>query len=95
MKYIMNPQIALRSWQLVPCAYYIRGVREAKKLSREEFDFLLGCDGNTELEPSELSGSLEERGFIREANEGECLSEWQRPRFHFNRYFPAANWSIT
>ena len=95
MKYIMNPQIALRSWQLVPCAYYIRGVREAKKLSREEFDFLLGCDGNTELEPSELSRSLEERGFIREANEGECLSEWQRPRFHFNRYFPAANWSIT
>lgn len=95
MKYILNPDIALRSWKLAPRAYYKKGVREAKKLSREEFDFLLDCDGDTELAPSELSKSLEERGIIREAQEGDCLSDWQQPRLYFNRYFPAANWSIT
>ena len=95
MKYIMKPNIALRSWKLVPCAYYIKGVREAVKLSCEEFDFLLDCDGSTELEPSELSQRLENHGLIKEAEEGDCLSDWQQPRLYFNRYFPAANWSIT
>ena len=95
MKYIISPNIALRSWKLVPFAYYIKGVREAQKLSREDFAFLCECDGSTDVQPSELSKSLEERGFIKEAKEGDSLSEWQQPRFHFNRYFPAANWSIT
>lgn len=95
MKYITNPDIALRSWKSVPCAYYIKGIREAQKLSREEFDFLLDCDGSTEHEPSELSKSLEERGIIRKAQDGDHLSDWQKPRLYFNRYFPAANWSIT
>ena len=47
--YILNPYIALRSWRLVPYAYYIKGVRDAKGLKKDEFEFLLKCDGKTEI----------------------------------------------
>ena len=49
MRYILNPNIALRSWKLVPYAYYIKGERNARGLKKEEFEFLLSCDGKTEL----------------------------------------------
>lgn len=45
MHYILNPNIALRSWQLVPYAYYIKGERNAIGLKKEEFEFLSSCDG--------------------------------------------------
>ena len=35
MRYILNPYIALRSWMLVPYAYYIKGERNAKGLTAE------------------------------------------------------------
>ena len=35
MRYILNPYIALRSWMLVPYAYYIKGARNAKGLTAE------------------------------------------------------------
>ena len=43
MRYILNPRIALRSWTLVPYAYYIKGERNAKGLTAEEFAFLSAC----------------------------------------------------
>lgn len=49
MRYILNPYIALRSWTLVPYAYYIKGERNAKGLTAEEFAFLTECDGRSEL----------------------------------------------
>mgnify|MGYP001135147761 CR=1 FL=1 len=49
MRYILNPYIALRSWMLVPYAYYIKGERNAKGLTAEEFAFLTECDGRSEL----------------------------------------------
>ncbi len=36
--YILNSDIALRSWRLVPYAYYIKGVRDAKGLKKDEFE---------------------------------------------------------
>ena len=47
--YMLNSDIALRSWRLVPYAYYIKGVRDAKGLKKDEFEFLLKCDGKTEI----------------------------------------------
>ena len=98
VRYLLNPNIALRSWQLVPYAYYIRGERNAQGLKKEEFEFLSVCDGRTELptaQDSPLAGSLLERGLIRAAREGEVLSSWNRPMVCSNRYFPAMNWMIT
>lgn len=98
MRYILNPNIALRSWMLVPYAFYIRGERNAQGLKKEEFEFLSACDGKTELpsgDESLLTGSLLERGLIRVAKDGETMSCWSRPMVCSNRYFPAMNWMIT
>ena len=98
MRYILNPYIALRSWMLVPYAYYIKGERNAKGLTAEEFAFLTECDGRSEL-PDEAESPLARKfladGFIRKAKNGDVLSDWSRPRLCPNRYFPAMNWMIT
>ena len=44
MRYLINPNIALRSWLLVPYAYYIREERNARGLKEEEIMFLAACD---------------------------------------------------
>ena len=36
MYYILNPNVGLRSWWLVPYAYYIKGKRNAIGLKKEE-----------------------------------------------------------
>lgn len=98
MRYILSNHIALRSWQLVPYAYYIKGERNAKGLKADEFVFLSSCDGKSEL-PSPGESPLARRflddGLIRRAEGGETLSDWSRPRLCLNRYFPAMNWMIT
>lgn len=98
MRYILNPNIALRSWQLVPYAYYIKGERNAAGLKKEEFEFLSACDGKTDL-PTEnesvITREFIEKGFIHKAASGENLSDWSRARAFENRYFPAMNLMIT
>lgn len=94
--YILNPNIALRSWRLVPYAYYIKGIRDAKGLKKDEFELLLKCDGKTELdENSPLVKKFTELGFIAPAKDGEALSEWQKHMDCDNRYFPAMEYAIT
>ena len=92
---ILNPNIALRSWWRVPYAYYAKGVRDAKKLTKEEYELLSLCDGHTELADSKLLESLIKRGFASVCQKDEhILSPWQN-RICDNRYFPALNWMIT
>lgn len=95
MTYILNANVALRGWQLVPRAYYVRGAMGARGLSQDEMDILPKCDGEAELSPSPLLQSLLARGLCAEAKDSEKLTEWQRYRFCDNRYFPAANWAVT
>lgn len=94
MKYILNADIALRSWQLVPYAYYIKGMRDAKGLTKEEFELLSLCDGEHELPESDLSAWLVHKKLIH-LSDGEKLTEWQKHLVCDNRYLPAANWMIT
>ena len=42
MKYILNENIALRSWHLAPYAYYVRHMRNAAGLTKAEYEFLSG-----------------------------------------------------
>lgn len=95
MKYILNPNIALRSWRLVPYAYYIRHSRDAVGLSREQFEILSRCDGEQELQESELLRILVGSGMARPVTGGEKMTEWQKPKFCDNRYFPSMSWMIT
>ncbi len=94
-KYLLDRHIALRSWQLVPYAYYWKHERNARGLSKEEYERLCRCDGVQEIEDSPLLQSLIRRGFCREAEEGETLTSWQKEKVCDNRYFPAMNWMIT
>lgn len=94
-KYILSSYIGLRSWQLVPYAYYVKGERNAKGLKKEEYDLLRRCDGVQEVEDSPLLQSLVKRGFCHPAKEGDVLTDWQREKICDNRYFPAMNWMIT
>ncbi|MDE5883546.1 MAG: radical SAM protein [Oscillospiraceae bacterium] len=94
-RYILNPNIALRSWWFVPYAYYIRNVRDAKGLKKEEFEFLLQCDGKTEIADTPLAERFLHMGFIAPARDGDALSEWQKHLDCNNRYFPAMEYAIT
>lgn len=96
MRYILNPNIALRSWRLVPYAYYIKGVHDARGLKKDEFEFLLKCDGKTELDGnSALIKRFSDMGFIAPAKDGDEMSEWQNHLDCDNRYFPAMEFAIT
>ena len=50
MRCVLNENVALRSWKLVPYAYYVRGYQYAQKLSREQFELLSQCDGRREMD---------------------------------------------
>jgi len=96
LSYILNPNIALRSWRLVPYAYYIKGIRDARGLKKDEFELLLKCDGKTELDDnSPLVRKFSEYGIIAPARNGDELSEWQKHLDCDNRYFPAMEYAIT
>ncbi len=98
MKYILNDNIALRGWRLVPFAYYNRHGSAARGLSAEDYIFLSSCDGITEHDVETEQNYIKKyiaNGFIRPAKEGDHFSEWQKPRYCDNRYFPKASWSIT
>lgn len=95
MRYRLNEEIALRSWRLVPYAYYQYGVRDAIGLTAEEFTLLSRCDGETEIEENPLLRDLMARGLAEPCPNGRNLTDWQRPRICDNRYFPALDWSIT
>ena len=96
VSYILNPHIALRSWRLVPYAYYIRYERTARGLKKEEFERLALCDGLHDIPEDELTKSLAERGMISPVEKGAAaLTEWQKPLYCDNRYMPSMNWMIT
>ena len=88
-------RIALRSWKLVPRAYYVSGVREARGLSREEFLTLIDCDGAHDVEDTPVLRGLMERGLVVVCEPGDEITPWQRLRLSSTRYFPHINWSIT
>lgn len=98
MRYVLDERVALRSWRLVPYAYYSKGERNAKGLTQEAFEFLSACDGQHELPTPEESGTaawLLAEGLCHAAAEVETWGAWNAPRRCDNRYFPAMNWMIT
>lgn len=99
MRYILNQNIALRSWRFLPYACYIRGSMDARSLEQREFEFLSKCDGVTEHKKDGEEKFLIEKflllDFIRPAGNWEILSDWQKPHFCNNWYVPVMDWMIT
>ena len=94
MRYLLNDEFALRSFTGVPHCFYRKGIVKAQKLSHEEFDFLLCCDGEHELDEGQYP-TQRVRDMVHPAEEGETLSTWSKYRHCDNRYFPGMIWMIT
>lgn len=85
----------MRKWLFTPLAYYVKHKPYAKRLNNEEAEILLLCDGEHDLEPTELLKSLEERQIIEKCEKGKRCSEWSELKSYNNRYFPKMNLMIT
>ena len=95
MYFTLPSYIGLRSWQKVPCAYYMKRFPYAKPLSRREFETMLLCDGEHDIEFDDTVASLALRRLIVSCDKGQKPSEWSRLKNYDNLYFPCMNLMIT
>lgn len=92
---ILNENIGLRSWLKTPYAYYIKGYRDAQRLTKDEYELLTQCDGLHDLAETPLLKKFIDLGMAAPCEKGEKkLTAWQNMVCD-NRYFPAMNWMIT
>ena len=57
MRYVMNPEVGLRSWERIPFACQTKGHQLPQVLSAEMFGVLLRCDGEHDLPEVHLDAS--------------------------------------
>lgn len=95
MYYKLKDDIALRSWQFVPRAYYVRNDPYAKNLTEEEFNVLIKCNGRCDITPDSIVSNFEQRGLIEKCYPGAKTSEWSQHKSYSHRYFPKMNFMIT
>ena len=95
MYYRLKDHIALRKWKYVDRAIYDKHCDQADGVSQDEFDLLLLCDGNHDIEPNHCLEHLMERGYIEPCQKGEKPSEWSMLKEYDNYYFPKMNLMIT
>ena len=100
MKYCyLSPQYKLRGWIGFPYALVYSG--DVIRLSREEFNVLIACDGQTDMETIRTEQiqntlhSLEEKGFIRFSDKPRAIDPEQYYYHYDNRYIREVYWSIT
>jgi len=93
---ILNEEVALRSWQLIPYAYIVKGSSSPQRLYRDEFEVLIKADGKTQIPESEITKKFIDSGLLIECKEKEFkLSKWQEYRNFNNRLVATMNLQIT
>ena len=95
MYYRLKNNVALRKWRYVDRAIYIKGVDHALGVNQKEFDLLLKCDGNTDIEPNIYLANLLAKNLIEECEKGQSAREWSLLHEYDNYYFPRMNLMIT
>lgn len=95
MYYRVKDDVALRKWKLVDRALYMIGSDCAFGVSKEEWNLLLLCDAEHDIEPSPYLANLLSKGYIEECKKGEKPSEWSLLKEYDNYYFPRMNLMIT
>lgn len=97
MKCILNSDICLRAYWLVPYCYFRYNDEKPYPLNKEEFTLLLLCDGKHELKENNLLKDLILKKHLCHPviNENKKLNEWQKFRFCDNRCMPKMNIAIT
>ena len=94
--YILAPENALRSWEGLPCARLRRWRAKPYRMTREEFETALLCDGKTDVPESEVLSSLLEEGIVRPCGRGEVsLTAWQKHRAYPCKLMPWLSLEIT
>ncbi len=95
MFYTLSNDIALRRWRYVDRAIYFKYSDVASGVDKEQFETLLLCDGNHDLEKTPVIEHLLERRLIKECKQGDSPREWSRLKEYDNLYFPRMNLMIT
>ena len=102
MFYRLKETFALRGWQKMAWVLVERPDNLIQKLSRERFQVLLLCDGETDLSSSLLSESMknslqqcEAENIIESCTKPCPLNKDQYYRYFGNRYVSTVLWSIT
>ena len=95
MYYKLNSNLALRKWKYVDRAIYAKGVESAFPVAKEDFDILLLCDGEHDLEESERINRLVKTKYIEKCDKDDKVSDWSRFKEYDNYYFPKINLMIT
>ena len=95
MYYRLKDHIALRKWRYVDRAIYVKGNENAIGCSKEEFELLLKCDGNHDIEDNIYLTNLLSKDFIERCEKGKEPSEWSKFKEYDNYYFPKINLMIT
>ncbi len=96
---MLCPQCKLRGWIGYPYAIVQDG--NVIRLSRDEFNTLLLCDGRTDVDAIQIPGfqetlrSFEEKGFICFSKSPREINREQYYYHYDNRYFKYIYWSVT
>lgn len=95
MFFKLADNIALRSWNDVKYAYYIKGEEFAQPLTQKQAEVLLLCDGEHYIEIDDTVMQLSLNRLILPCEKGESPSKWSAYRKYDNKYFPRMNLMIT
>lgn len=101
MIYSIKRDYVLRGWDKMAWVLVHRPDNRYKKLSWEEFQVLLLCDGQTDLvnylteEMQRVLKYLEDEGVIESCETGMYLEEQQFYHYYSNRFIHSALWSVT
>ena len=97
-KYILSPDTALRTWHENLHTFIKRYTALPVRLSREEFDIALKCDGTKDIPQSDALYSLVKRKIVEKCNEQgstKKLSPWQLHRSFTGKVMPWLSLEIT
>ena len=95
MYYRLKDEAALRKWKYVDRAIYVKSADQASGVSKEEFEILLKCDGEHDIEFCHPLEHMLEHGYIEECKKGDKLNSWSILKEYDNFYFPRMNLMIT
>ena len=95
MYYRLSDSVALRSWKYVNYACYFKNESYARKLSKDEFETAMLCDGEHDLEETETIRLLLKNQMITVCNKGDKPSARSLYKEYPNRYFPQMSIMLT
>lgn len=102
MFYRLKPSYVLRGWKGMSWVLVRRPKNQIQILSKEVFQVLMLCDGETELQQDLLDDQMrdaleecKEKGYVEHFDEKKPLMPDQYYKYYHNRYVRKVFWSVT